>query len=114
MPRFARPCPKCRRLYTGDRCQKCGGSNATGGGPLTPAQQLQRKLKKRFLYGGDYPQRAKLIRETATHCHLCGEIFGPGDTVEADHIFPEQGAASPLGGAHRACNQARGNRPLPW
>jgi 5-methylcytosine-specific restriction endonuclease McrA len=100
---FKRPCLKCGALIRAG--SYCGGCTPT---TVTP----ERKAKKQFLYGGDYRVRAKYVRENSTHCHLCGKPFGGDDIIEADHIFPEQGWASPLKGAHRSCNQARGNTPL--
>jgi len=101
---FRKPCLKCRELTR----------NKSYCDPCTPpkVESEQRREKKAYLYGGDYKARAKLIRENSTHCHLCGKQFIEGDTVEADHLFPEMGAGSPLGGAHRHCNRQRGNTPL--
>ena len=100
---FNRPCLKCGALIRAG--SYCGGCAPTYDTPY-------RHAKKQYLYGGDYKARAKIVRENSTHCHLCGKPFQPGDTIEADHLFPEQGHGSPLGGAHRTCNRQRGNRPI--
>lgn len=66
---------------------------------------------KAKLYNSKYRKQAKLIRETATHCHLCGQAFVEGDRVEADHLIPND-VESPVAPAHRLCNQRRGAKPL--
>jgi hypothetical protein len=68
----------------------------------------ERKAKKAALYNNDYRKHAKLIKQTATHCHICNKPFAWGDTVEADHLFPGQ-IDSPLLPAHRECNRIKGN-----
>jgi len=100
---FARPCLKCGVLIR-------GGSYCTPHNPRA-RDTGARKEKKRNLYGGDYWKRAKLVRETATHCHLCGKQFVEGDRVEADHLIAGD-PNSPLAPAHRECNNKRGNTPL--
>ena len=100
---FQKPCLKCGRLVRG--ASYCGGCAPT-------YTTEHREQKKRYLYGGDYKARAKTVRENSTHCHICGKQFTGGDRVEADHLYPELGAGSPLLGAHRTCNRKRGNTPL--
>ena len=69
----------------------------------------ERKAKKQALYGGDYRKRARAVKAAATHCHICSKPFEYGDQVEADHIIPTD-PTSPLGAAHRKCNQKKGNK----
>ena len=109
-PRFAKPCVKCGTL------NKTGASLCGGCESLALARKEanpDRRAKKRFLYGGDYSRKAQTIRQTATHCYLCGEAFQPGDKIEADHLIPALGNKSPLGGAHPHCNREKGNREAP-
>ena len=101
---FHQPCLKCGNLVR-------GASYCTGCKP-PKVDTPQRTAKKNFLYGGQYRKKAKQVKQTATHCHLCGKAFILGDTIEADHVYPELGHESPLAPAHRKCNQARGNTPL--
>ena len=106
-PRFKRACVQCGALNEmgGSLCPGCERRKQ-----FAKEQSDTRRAKKRHLYGGDYTARAKQIREGATHCYLCGGAFQPGDKVEADHLFPELGNKSPLGGAHRHCNQNKSNK----
>jgi hypothetical protein len=80
-----RPCLGCGTLIaSGSRCASC----------TTP------------LYIGDYPARARAVRDNATTCWLCGLGPRPGDPWQADHV-----TASPdsdLMAAHRSCNARRG------
>ena len=105
-PRFKRACTKCGGLFQtgGSLCSGCEKRKQSA-----KEQNETRRAKKRHLYGGDYTARAKQIRDTATHCYLCGGVFQPGDKVEADHLFPELGNKSPLGGAHPECNRNKSN-----
>ena len=65
-------------------------------------------------YGGEYQRRAKAVRDAAVACHLCGEGKKENDPFEADHLVPaERGDSAILLPAHRSCNRARGNKPLP-
>lgn len=70
-----------------------------------------RAQKKSQLYNYAYRKQAKLIRETATHCHICKEPFKDGDRIEADHLIPGSNEGG-LAAAHRLCNQQRGAKPL--
>jgi hypothetical protein len=64
-------------------------------------------------YSGDYRKRAKLVRETALTCHLCGGGARFDDSWVADHANPaEFGASALLLPAHKSCNEKRGNKPL--
>lgn len=92
-----RPCINCRRLTTQPtRCPTCTGK-----------QQAIRNASRPH-YRGDYPERARLVRDTATHCWICGEGPRPDDPWTADHVFgPESDV---LAAAHRSCNSSRGAR----
>ena len=80
-----RPCLGCGVLIaSGSRCARC----------TVP------------MYRGDYPARAKAVRDNASRCWLCGEGPRLGDPWQADHV-----TASPdseLRPAHRSCNARRG------
>ena len=110
MPRFRRQCLDCHELTFESRCEKHRAEyeRRREARYNTP----ERRAKKQFLYGSSYKKNRARVLATATHCHLCGKPFNENDKVEADHLFPEMGAASPLAAAHRSCNQARGNKPL--
>jgi hypothetical protein len=82
---FNRPCLKCGTL-TRNRAGYCDRHTPTRYG------DPELKAKKKFLYGGTYKARAKIVRENSTHCHICKEPFTGGDRVEADHMYPELGA----------------------
>ena len=110
MPRFRRQCLECHELTFESRCEKHAAEYARKRGDRynTP----ERQAKKKFLYGADYKKKRAWVLATATHCHLCSKPLTENDPGEADHLFPELGAASPLAAAHRSCNQSRGNKPL--
>jgi len=95
-----RPCLNCGLLTTQTtRCETCN-----------KIRQSQLPKKDRQHYKGNYKKRAKAIRDTATHCWLCGETAKPNDPWTADHVI----AGNPdsiLAAAHRSCNSRRGNRP---
>lgn len=92
-----RPCIECRRLTTSTtRCDVCAGK-----------REAIRNASREH-YKGDYPERSRLVRESATHCWICGEGPRPDDPWTADHVF---GRHDPmLAAAHRSCNSARGAR----
>jgi hypothetical protein len=90
-----RPCLDCRQLTTEPtRCPTCNGKR----------ESLRNASRPH--YKGDYPARSQLIRDTATHCWICGEGPKPGDPWTADHVY---GPGDPtLAAAHRSCNIRRG------
>jgi 5-methylcytosine-specific restriction endonuclease McrA len=110
-PAFKRPCVKCGTLT------KTGGITNHRGLCPTCRQQYEkqkdadpkRQAKKAHLYGGNYRERAAKIRQQGGACFLCGGVFEPGDTIEAHHLYPSAGHASPLVGTHRECNRKAGN-----
>jgi len=89
--------PGCPNLTTATRC--------------TPHQKAykQRRYRASPHYQGDYDARAKVVRDTAERCWLCGEGPRADDPWTADHVYPGQ-PDSPLAPAHRSCNSRRGNR----
>ena len=111
MPRFNTPCLDCGQLSrNGSRCGECQAQRNL-------VKQVRqdteaRREKKKQLYNYAYRQRAKLVRENATHCHICKQGYRPNDPFEADHLVPGN-PDSPLAPAHRSCNQSRGNATPP-
>lgn len=84
---IARPCLGCHRLIpTGSRCADCSTN----------------------LYRGDYTGRARIVRQTAERCWLCGEGPRADDPWTADHVNPGD-PTSELKAAHRSCNSRRGD-----
>lgn len=109
MPSFYRPCLECGRLGRGTRCDQ----HEMEYKQRREAQRdtYARREKKKDLYNWAYQQQRKILRETATHCHICSKPFTDKSQIEADHLIPSDNN-SPLAPAHRACNQRRGNKPL--
>jgi hypothetical protein len=108
------PCLICGKLSRASKCeQHAAEEKARRNNRLESVNRLQ---KKRAKYNADYQRRAKQVREQArlnpTKCHLCGEWFKEGDTIQADHLYPEMNNESPLMPAHARCNASRGNKPL--
>jgi hypothetical protein len=96
-----RPCLQCGKLTTNRiRCEPCRIE-------LNRKIEANRDQSKRQHYGGDYRRRAKLVREAATHCWICGETARSNDPWQADHVVPGE-INSPLLPAHRSCNIRRG------
>ena len=99
---FKRPCLDCGVLTdTGNRCPTHQSAYQ--------ARLDARKVGKREHYKGDYKKRAKIVRDTADQCWLCGEGARVDDPFTADHYFPGN-PNSPLLPAHRACKSRRGNK----
>jgi hypothetical protein len=108
-PRFRKPCSKCGELFN-------------TGGSLCPACRAvynqkkeadeNRRVKKAFLYGGDYRKKAKAVRDSATICFMCGGVFTLDDPPQADHVDPTLGHRSPLVPMHGRCNRDKGNKPF--
>jgi hypothetical protein len=110
--RFPRPCLKCQQLHT-DRGDYCAGCRATHEQERERqrAADPKRQAKKRTLYSSAYRATAKIIKQNATHCHICKEPFTNRNEITADHLIAGD-PASPLAPAHARCNYARGDRPL--
>ena len=95
-------------------CLVCGQLSRNGSyceahpKPETP----RRREKKRALYDTEYKKQAKLVRDTAVQCWICGGGALPNDPWQADHYYPGV-KDSPLVPAHRSCNAKRGNTPPP-
>lgn len=105
--KFKRPCLDCGTLTINkSRCD----AHQKRIDDLMNARRAQVK-KDTGQYSGDYRKRAKLVRDTATICHLCGEGSRHNDPWQADHLIPGD-PDSPLAAAHRSCNARRGNKPL--
>lgn len=108
--RFQRPCIDCGQLSYGSRCDT-HEQERKAKRPRTPDSE-ERKAKKRLLYNSDYRRRAKLVRQNAIECHLCGGGYNPLDPWEADHVYPSD-PNSILLPAHRSCNRRKSNNPNP-
>ena len=106
--RFDRPCLDCGRLTKGNRCPQ---HQQIADGKRNQRWSEIKKTRKQQLYGTEYRKRAKEVKASATHCHLCLKPFQHEDRIEADHILPGD-PSSPLAAAHRECNQKRGDMPL--
>jgi hypothetical protein len=106
---FNKPCLNCGQLSKGSRCPDCQGqlNRIRNRAQDTP----ERRAKKALYYNKDYHRRAKIVRDTATHCHLCGKGARANDPWQADHLDPGN-PNSILLPAHRSCNASRGNKPL--
>jgi hypothetical protein len=114
--------PVRKEMKLNQPCLDCGVLTTNGSRCPTHAQRTnakwaaQRAATKQQTgqYSGAYQRLAKIIRTTAQVCHLCGQPFMYGDKIEADHLYPGTPITdiSQLAPAHRACNQARGNKPL--
>lgn len=105
---FPKPCIKCGTLSVNNLCdthmaQVKARDNARGNARKARTNQ----------YGGAYKRLAKIIRENAEVCHICGQGWRPNDPFEADHLTPgsEVYSLSQLAPAHRSCNIARSNKP---
>ncbi len=61
------------------------------------------------LYDSEYRAAARLVRATATVCHICGEGARADDPWHADHVRSGD-RSSPLVAAHASCNVRKGNR----
>jgi hypothetical protein len=105
--RFNKACLDCGTLSPNGYCDNCRRrrEQARTADPI-------RKAHKAEMYGSRYRKLARALKATATTCHLCGQGYRPDDPWEADHLYPEMGADSPLAPAHRSCNQSRGNKPI--
>jgi hypothetical protein len=107
--RFPKPCLDCGILTAGgNRCDEHEHL-------VQSLHNAKRAAVKKLTgqYSGDYRKRAKLVRETALECHLCGGGARFNDPWVADHANPaEFGSNAILLPAHKTCNEKRGNKPL--
>lgn len=99
---FPKPCIECGQLTKKSRCEYHQG--------LIDARVNAYKATRQH-YKGDYAQRAKAVRDSATNCWICGDGPRPHDPWQADHLYPAD-PNSPLLPAHRSCNARRGNKPI--
>jgi hypothetical protein len=97
--RFNRPCLRCKALHRNPSlCNDCQRMS-----------DLERNATRPH-YKGSYAKQAKIVRETATVCWLCGQGKRIDDPFTADHYYPGE-LDSPLIAAHKSCNSRRGNKP---
>ena len=109
---FPKPCLKCKAIFTArsEYCEACRFERK----PREQKPRIEspeRKKRKSLLYNNHYKQQARLLKETATHCHLCLQPFTDRAEIQADHLQPGN-PFSALAPAHARCNASRGNRPL--
>ena len=97
-----RPCLDCGKPSSGSRCAPCNTKRNAG-------KEATRNPNRKALYDNDYRKAAKLVRDTATVCWVCGEGPRPTDPWQADHVRGGD-PSSPLLPAHRSCNARRANR----
>lgn len=109
---FPRPCLSCQRIHKdgGDYCTRCRTERNR-----QRENKPERRLKKKTLYGGDYPRRrAAMVEQTIVYnlpCHICKQNFQRVEDITADHVDATN-PNSILLPAHKSCNSSRGNRPL--
>jgi hypothetical protein len=105
-----KPCLDCGTPADSTRCHRCGDTfNRT----RNRQQTLRRQTNGARPYDtGTYRTVAKLVRATATRCHICGNGPRTNDPWQADHLTPvfQGGGAGPLAPAHRSCNISRANK----
>ena len=106
---FLKPCTRCGVLSQNNLCD-------THLAEAKSRQSAKRAFTKSNTrqYSGAYRRLAKIVRETAEICHICGKGYIAGDPFEADHLYPgtEVTSIAQLAPAHRSCNIARGDKPL--
>jgi hypothetical protein len=103
IPGVRRVCLSCGTLtLNGSRCEPCQTTQDTA---------ISNRRGPRAHYAGDYRKRAKVIRDNAETCWICGDGYRVDDPWTADHLVPGD-PASPLAAAHRSCNSARGNKKI--
>lgn len=110
--RLPRPCLKCQILHKdkGDYCADCRRDYER----LRDKKRYQNpvyRARKQLLYSSGYKAAREIIKQNATHCHLCGQPFTDRAEITADHLLAGD-PASPLAAAHKGCNSRRGNKPL--
>lgn len=108
MKRFPKPCRICGVLSPKPLCQ-------THLAQSRAVHEQRRALRKAETkqYSNGYKKRAKLIRDTAIVCHICGEGRRMNDPFEADHVIPATpGDSALLLPAHRTCNRLKSNKPI--
>ena len=101
---FKKPCLDCGKLSYESRCELHRRR-------IEQLRDIKRAEHKKIYYNSDYRKRAKIVRDTAIVCHICGDGARLNDPWQADHLEPGN-PLSPLAAAHRSCNASRGNKPL--
>ena len=100
---FQRPCLDCGQLTRlGSRCEKH---------QQVIDDKVNARKAQRTLYDSSHRKQAKIIKEFATHCWLCGEPFTDRSQIQADHVLAGR-KDSILMPAHAKCNASRGNKPI--
>lgn len=102
------PCLDCGVPADGTRCGRCR-TTFTHIRNRTQTQRRRAGLGANRPYDATYRKTAKIVRENAERCWLCGDGFRVDDPWTADHIEPGR-ADSALAPAHRSCNSARANK----
>ena len=100
--KFQKPCLDCGKLSYESRCELHRRQ-------VQQLRDVRRAEHKKTYYNTDYRKRAKIVRETAIVCHICGDGARLNDPWQADHVQPGE-VASELRPAHRSCNIARSNK----
>lgn len=103
--RFQRPCLDCGKLSLNSRCDYCNRKREL----RLERDGSRRRQRKSILYSYEYQKRSKPIRESASHCYLCGDPLAPGE-VQVDHVYPSMMQNSPLAPAHPQCNRKKSNK----
>lgn len=106
MGKFRQPCLDCGALTSGgSRCDVCQHKK-----DLIHDEKRAARKKATGQYAGKYRVKAKIVRETAVTCWICGQGAIPGDPWQADHLNPgEHGNKAILLPAHASCNRKRSN-----
>lgn len=104
------PCPHCAtRERRGRPCVACGATTTIGDYCDTHAGYGTGRDRNRPHYTGDYQTRAKRVRDTATHCAICGGGPRKNDPWTAHHIIAGD-PRSELVPAHKSCNESVGDQ----
>lgn len=82
-----------------------------------PAKMRENGRKRRALERDafvEFVEESEIILRDEGRCGICGEIVGPSDRLEFDHIVPLAGggwhAPDNLQMSHRSCNRRKGAR----
>jgi hypothetical protein len=97
------PCMGCGQPINGTRCVTCQTKH-------NKERPKRRGRGKGYDY--EYKRNARIVRDNARICWICGEGRKDDDPWQADHLIPlaDGGVRSPLAAAHRSCNIRRSNR----
>jgi 5-methylcytosine-specific restriction endonuclease McrA len=113
--KFKKPCLDCGALSYEHRCPTHLAQYKAR--QAERYKQFNRKEKKRNLYNNEYRKQAKALRDTATHCYLCGEMFTDRTQIQIDHVLPSLQSNSPLAPSHARCNSQKSDNdynPNEW